>query len=96
MTRYGQAHDSSRTALLTEQDVRTVAQGILKNMNTGLLTTEILQKRAEELMVSAADYWLSYCTAALIYWLADEQAKARQALQRALQSDDQKTSLFFS
>lgn len=96
MTRYGQAHDSSRTALLTAQDVRTVAQSILKNINTGLLTTEILQKRAEELMVSAADYWLSYGTAALIYWFADEQAKARQALQRALQSDDQKTSLFFS
>lgn len=95
MTRYEHPHDSSRTALLTEPDVRTVAQGILKNMNTGLLTTEILQKKAEELMVSAAEYWLSYGTAALIYWLADEQVKARQALQRALQADDQKTSLFF-
>lgn len=90
-----QTRDSSRTALLTEQDVRTIAQGLLKNMNTGLLTAERLQKRAEELMVSAADYWLSYGTAALIYWLADEQEKARQALQRALQADDQKTSLFF-
>ena len=95
MTWRRQTRDSSRTALLTEQDVRTIAQGLLKNMNTGLLTAERLQKRAEELMVSAADYWLSYGTAALIYWLADEQEKARQALQRALQADDQKTSLFF-
>ena len=72
-----------------------MTQGILKNMDTGLLTRETLQKKAEELLVSADDYWMAYGLAALICWLIDDRVKAQQALQRALQADDQKTSLFF-
>lgn len=95
MTAYGQSEYASRTALLSSRDVRVMTQGILKNMDTGLLTKETLQKKAEELLVSADDYWMAYGLAALICWLADDRVKAQQALQRALQADDQKTSLFF-
>ena len=46
MTAYGQSEYASRTALLSRRDVRVMTQGILKNMDTGLLTKETLQKKA--------------------------------------------------
>lgn len=88
-------YNQSNHALLTCAEVRQLIQGILANMHLGILTKTNLHQRAEDLLLSNSDYWLSYAGAAFIGWLLADRHLAEQGLKRALNLDDARTSLFF-
>lgn len=87
--------ERNQRALWNYADVRKLIKGLLDNMNMGILTRKNLRQKAEDLLLSNSDYWLSYAGVALIGWLLNDQKLARQGLQRALNLDDSRTSLFF-
>lgn len=91
MSKYSREH----AALLTCAEVRKLIEGILENMHLGILTKANLRQRAEDLLLSNSDYWLSYAGAAFIGWLLDDRNLAAQGLKKALNIDDLRTSLFF-
>lgn len=69
--------------------------GVLGNLEQGLIPDEGWIARAREWVVRASRDWLSYSMAALVFWFCSRPEEARRALDRALDLQEEKTSLFF-
>jgi len=76
--------------------VRRTTIGILQADDLGIVKADTITGSAEELMLSAPNYWLAPCLVALSAWINDKPEPAQKALNEALKRDDEKTSLFFT
>ena len=77
-------------------EVRRTSVGILQADDIGIIKKDTITNTAEELMLSTPNYWLSPCLVALAAWISDQPDVAEIALRKALERNDEKTSLFFT
>lgn len=78
------------------QVVRRNATGMLRALDTGIVTHATLQEAAERLMLDAPSYWLVPALVALVAWIRDSPAVAECAALEATRRDLGKAALFFS
>lgn len=78
------------------QLVRRTATGMLRAVTTGTVSPSALLGAAEQLMISAPDYWLTPALVALAAWAADSPVSASRAVREAMGRDLGRSTLFFS
>lgn len=76
-------------------EVRRMATGILRGVDTGVVSDDTLRLTTEEVMIKAPGYWLAPALIALASWIRNDKSNNEKALNESLRRDDYKTTLFF-
>lgn len=77
-------------------DVRRKTLGVINSLSLNVVDKDNLDNIVQDNIVKAPNYWLTYAMSALSYWYIDNKISANKALVKALELDNQKTSLFFA
>jgi hypothetical protein len=76
--------------------VRRTLIGVLEHNDLAMVRDESILGIAESLVTTASRYWLAPVLVALARWIGNDAVKANEALRKAMDRDDEKTSLTFS
>lgn len=77
------------------REIRHRTLGILEASDYGIIRMDDLITFASESFVDSPKYWLSAALMALVSWMNDDRENAGVALGRAMELDDEKSSLMF-
>jgi len=95
-SRIGNIRDRLKDEFGHHESTRRAMDGIVKAADFGLVSKETITRVAEELAIFDVRYWLTPCLLALAAWINDNPELAEKAVRRAIDLDDEKTSLLFA
>ena len=77
------------------EHLRRVTLGFVIGLDKRFVSDESLCKAVEKAYLQNTQYWLAYCTMAVMLWAGDKREAAQRALDKALFINPSKASLFF-
>ena len=75
--------------------VRRRVSGLLQSIDINSVKKNTMESVFEETIINNPDYWLAPALVALCYWFSNNKELAQAALKKAMDRDDEKTSLLF-
>ena len=77
------------------ENLRRITLGYVIGLDQQFVSSEHMRKAVEKIYLQNTEYWLAYCTTAVMLWASDEQEAANRALNKALFLNPSKAALFF-
>lgn len=87
--------DEYNTRFASYHDLRRICLGFIIGLDADLLQSETARKKVEKIYLQNTDYWLAYCTAAVMLWSSNEKEAAERAVHKSLSMSYFKSSLFY-
>lgn len=78
-----------------QSTVRKIMRGFIDNLDLNMVSDEVIYKSLEKEFLQSPNYWLGYVLLAIMNWKNNNQEKAEQCLQSALEKNNKSTSIFF-
>lgn len=75
--------------------LRKVTLGYVIGIDKNIISNETLRKSVEQQQLLNAEYWVSYALSAVMLWINDEKQATQRAINKALELDEYKSSLYF-
>lgn len=75
--------------------VRKIVQGMLDNMNFGMISDEVVYRSIEKEHLQTPDYWLTTVLLAVMAWKNDDRDRADRALEMSIRLDKKNSSIFY-
>ena len=75
--------------------LRRITLGYVIGLDANIISSETLRKQVEKNYLQNTDYWLSYAIMAVMLWANNEEEAAKRALNKAVQMNYFKSSVFF-
>ena len=75
--------------------LREVSLGYVVGVDKNFWSSDTPRKTVEKMYLANTDYWLAYATMAVMLWASDEQEACERAIDKAMQMNEKKASLFF-
>lgn len=76
-------------------ELRNISLGYIVGLDKNFWTGDVQRKQVEKMYLANTDYWLAYATMAVMLWASDEQEACVRAVNKAMQCDERRASLFF-
>lgn len=77
------------------ENLRRITLGYVIGLDQQFISRQSMRKSVEKIYLQNTEYWLAYCTAAVMLWASDEREAAERALNKALFLNSSKAALFF-
>jgi len=90
-----QYDDEYFTRFSTYHELRRISLGYIVAVDSNVVSNASLRKVVEKSYLKNSEYWLAYCTMAVMLWASDEKAAAGRALKKALTLNYGNSCLFF-
>lgn len=75
--------------------VRKLVQGVMDNLNLGMVSDEIIYKSIEKQHLQVPDYWLTCVLLSIMAWKNDDKELADGAMAKAVELDKKNASIFY-
>ncbi len=75
--------------------LRKISLAYVIGVDSNIISNETLRVEVEKQQLMNSDYWLSYALSAVMLWINDEKKASTRAVEKALEMDEYKTSLYF-
>ncbi len=76
-------------------ELRRIALGYVVGIDSHIIHNSTLRVTVEKIALQNSSYWLTYCISAVMLWISDEKDAAGRAVQKAIDINYEKSSLFF-
>lgn len=77
------------------RNIRKIVQGMLDNLNFGLVEMSVLARAVEVNHLQLPDYWLTCALLGIMAWIDDNVVLAKRCLERAMSLEAKATIVFF-
>lgn len=77
------------------EQLRQVSLAYIVGVDAHIWASDAPRKIVEETYLANTNYWLSYATMAVMLWASDEKTACERAIDKSMQMNEVKTSLFF-
>lgn len=74
--------------------VRKIVNGLVDNLNFGLVSNETIFKAIEKEHLQSPDFWLTYSLLAIMYWKENDKEKVERCVNESLKLNEKSTILF--
>ncbi len=87
--------DEYNTRYKYYNELRRITLGYVIGLDAGIISDEGSRKKVEKAYLENTEYWLAYCTMAVMLWKSDEKEAAYRALEKSLKMNYQSSCLFY-
>ena len=87
--------DEYNTKYKYYNELRRITLGYIIGVDAGIISDEGSRKKVEKAYLENTEYWLAYCTMAVMLWKSDEKEAAYRALEKSLKMNYQSSCLFY-
>ena len=85
--------DEYNTKYKYYNELRRITLGYIIGVDAGIISDEGSRKKVEKAYLENTEYWLAYCTMAVMLWKSDEKEAAYRALEKSLKMNYQSSLL---
>ncbi|MDO4623169.1 MAG: hypothetical protein Q4B22_09470 [Eubacteriales bacterium] len=79
----------------TFNTVRKIVQGMLDNLNLGMVSDSVIYKAVEKEHLKVPNYWLTTVLISIMAWKNDDRPLAERAMDNAIRLDKKNASIFY-
>lgn len=77
------------------RNIRKIVQGMLDNMNLGMVDMSVITRAVEINHLQLPDYWLTCALLSIVAWYNDDEAMARRCVERAVKLSRKDSIIFY-
>ena len=77
------------------RNIRKIVQGMLDNMNLGMVDMSVITRAVEINHLQLPDYWLTCALLSIVAWYNDDETMARRCVERAVKLSRKDSIIFY-